>query len=152
MTFDQVGTLSLELNSENGQKLFDQTATIRKVGYNDSKTSASSTTRSATVGWKTETLSQIFETMVADWVRETRFTNSMTEILDNKNLANIIDLGPSVVPLILKDLDVSPKPWFYALRILTGEDPVTEENAGNLGLTGLQQRDFRINDANVDRF
>ena len=65
-------------------------------------------------------------------MRETRYTNSMREILENSHLADIISMGSIVVPLILKDLEAEPKHWFYALHKLTGADPVSEDHAGTV--------------------
>ena len=36
----------------------------------------------------------------------------------------ILQLGPDVVPLILREMQQRPDQWFAALRQLTGEDPV----------------------------
>ncbi|MGB8682041.1 MAG: hypothetical protein WCD12_04065 [Candidatus Binatus sp.] len=42
----------------------------------------------------------------------------------------IIALGPEVVPLILHELENKPDDWFWALAILTGENPVPEQDRG----------------------
>lgn len=42
----------------------------------------------------------------------------------------IIALGPEVVPLILHELEKQPDDWFWALAILTGENPVPEQDRG----------------------
>ncbi len=44
----------------------------------------------------------------------------------------IIGLGPAVIPLILADLARQPDHWFWALRALTGEDPVPAEARGRV--------------------
>ena len=36
----------------------------------------------------------------------------------------IIGLGPDVIPLLLRELATAPDRWYWALRALTGEDPV----------------------------
>jgi hypothetical protein len=79
-----------------------------------------------------ETIENRFELLKNDWVRETRFNNSLSEINESEALRSIISLGPSVVPFILKDLRDSPKHWFYALRSLTGANPIKKSDAGNL--------------------
>jgi len=45
---------------------------------------------------------------------------------------NIIGMGPAVVPLILKELEKEPDHWFWALEAITGENPVGENEAGDL--------------------
>lgn len=46
----------------------------------------------------------------------------------------IIGLGEAAVPLILRELEVRPDHWFWALSAITGEDAVREENRGKLRL------------------
>ncbi len=79
-----------------------------------------------------DSIESVFESLKNSWVRSTRFKNSLSEINDDKSLLSIIDLGPIVVPMILKDLRDSPKHWFYALRVLTGSNPIKKNEAGNL--------------------
>ena len=44
----------------------------------------------------------------------------------------IINLGPSVVPLLLRELEREPDHWFVALHTLTGADPVPVESRGKV--------------------
>lgn len=44
----------------------------------------------------------------------------------------IIGMGPDALPLILRDLADEPAPWFWALRAITGEDPVPEAERGDV--------------------
>lgn len=43
----------------------------------------------------------------------------------------IIGLGPDVIPLLLRELATTPDRWYWALRALTGEDPVSPEHRGD---------------------
>jgi len=43
----------------------------------------------------------------------------------------IIAMGPDVVPLLLRDLEVNRRYWFAALAKITTADPVPESAAGN---------------------
>ena len=47
------------------------------------------------------------------------------------NYLRIISLGWKVVPLILRELQREPAPWFLALRAITGEENVGREHPGN---------------------
>ena len=40
--------------------------------------------------------------------------------------------GPAVLPLLLRELQERPDHWFWALRAITGEDPVATEDRGKL--------------------
>jgi hypothetical protein len=75
---------------------------------------------------------EIFEQCVQEWRRATRFESSSTEIFMNPAYQRIIGLGPDVIPLILRSLAERHEHWFWALRALTGENPVSEANAGDV--------------------
>ena len=44
----------------------------------------------------------------------------------------IIGMGPKVVPLILRELEKETDHWFWALEAITGENPVKEDDAGDM--------------------
>jgi hypothetical protein len=44
----------------------------------------------------------------------------------------IIGMGREVVPLILRELEREPDHWFWALKAITGEDPVPEQHRGRV--------------------
>jgi hypothetical protein len=44
----------------------------------------------------------------------------------------IIGLGPKAVPLIVRSLRNEPDHWFWALKAITGEDPVAVDDRGDL--------------------
>ncbi|MBD0319427.1 MAG: hypothetical protein ICV87_03775 [Gemmatimonadetes bacterium] len=41
-------------------------------------------------------------------------------------------MGSPVVPLLLHDMAETGAHWFWALRAITGENPVRAEDAGNV--------------------
>lgn len=75
-------------------------------------------------------LDQRFRVLSAEWRAATRFASGSSAATGHPAYRAIIDLGPSVVPLILAELANSPDPWFAALRELTGADPVPPEDRG----------------------
>ena len=44
----------------------------------------------------------------------------------------IIGMGTPALPLIFQELQREPDHWFWALGAITGENPVPEEDAGDL--------------------
>ena len=42
----------------------------------------------------------------------------------NKNYQQIISKGEGIVPLILEELKERPSHWFWALEMITNENPV----------------------------
>lgn len=73
-----------------------------------------------------------FNYLKRKWEKETAHLSSITEILNNKYYLQIIDMGDSVVPLIIQDLKNTNNHWFQALYELTGENPVPENHAGDI--------------------
>lgn len=75
---------------------------------------------------------QEFHELVKEWREGTQFTSSLTEIILHPAYQRIIGMGPKVVPLILRELQQEPAHWFWALRALTGADPVNPKDAGRV--------------------
>jgi len=68
------------------------------------------------------------------WRDETVFTSSVSDIVLHPSYQRIIGLGGEVVPLILRELDKSPRFWFWALEAITGENPVPNSENGQVRL------------------
>jgi hypothetical protein len=44
----------------------------------------------------------------------------------------IIGLGPAVLPFLLRELEREPDHWFWALKAITGADPVPPSSRGKV--------------------
>jgi hypothetical protein len=66
------------------------------------------------------------------WERETAHLSSAREMAIHPAYQQIIGMGPAVVPYILADLKSKPDHWFWALRAITGGDPVLPEHRGRI--------------------
>jgi hypothetical protein len=73
-----------------------------------------------------------FRELVRQWKEATAFTSSGTEIALHPAYQQIIGMGKDAVPLILDELQGEEDHWFWALRSITGEDPVAPSERGNL--------------------
>lgn len=73
-----------------------------------------------------------FEQLKEEWKRETVFLSSMTRICTHPAYQRIIGLGVPAVRLILLDLQREPAFWFWALKAITGCDPVPESHRGHV--------------------
>jgi hypothetical protein len=73
-----------------------------------------------------------FEKHERIWKDETQFFSSPAQIYLHPSYARIIGLGWPAVQLILQSLMQEPADWFYALRALTGVDPVPHAAAGDM--------------------
>jgi hypothetical protein len=78
-------------------------------------------------------LERRFAGLVHDWKAGRSVTSSSREMARHPAYEAIVGLGPSVVPLILRELEREPEHWFIALRSLTGIDPVPPEHRGDVG-------------------
>jgi hypothetical protein len=73
-----------------------------------------------------------FRELVAQWKQATAFSSSFTEIATHPAYQQIIGMGKEALPLILDELRREPDQWFWALKAITGEDPVIPSDRGNL--------------------
>ena len=73
-----------------------------------------------------------FRELARQWKASTSLLSSTSAMVAEPTYQAIIALGPSVVPLILKDLEREPAHWFEALRAITGEDPVPVQDWGKV--------------------
>lgn len=75
-------------------------------------------------------LRERFRTLVAAWREECGMLSSTTQKAMHPAYQQIIGMGSDVLPLIFEQLDEAPGHWFWALRAITGEDPVSREDVG----------------------
>ncbi|WFU68583.1 hypothetical protein [Bradyrhizobium sp. CB2312] len=66
------------------------------------------------------------------WLSETMYYSSPVDRYLHESYARIIGLGWPAVPHILRSLAETPNDWFYALRAITGENPVSDSMAGDV--------------------
>lgn len=77
-----------------------------------------------------EPLSATFNALKERWLTDTAFASATVDIVLNDAYQQIIGLGPAVLPLILKELEQNGGQWFWALRMITRQDPVPKELRG----------------------
>lgn len=77
-------------------------------------------------------LKKEFEKHARKWSRDTQFTSSLTDKYLHASYARIIGMGRPAAPLILERLKSDPDDWFYALRAITGANPVKIADAGSM--------------------
>lgn len=73
-----------------------------------------------------------FQELKSRWEVDTAILSSITEIAMNPAYQQIIGMGRSAIPLILAEMEVTPGHWFWALKSITGEDPVLPEQRGRI--------------------
>jgi hypothetical protein len=87
--------------------------------------------QSAADGQATESIEQRFRRLEAIWEAETLFLSDAHKIIAHPAFQEIISMGDAVVPLLLRDLEVAPRQWVWALARITGANPVQPEDAGD---------------------
>ncbi len=74
-----------------------------------------------------------FRELSKKWKSDTRFISNVSRRAMDLSYQRIISMGEAAVPFILKDLaENGPDDWFWALTVITGENPITEDIAGNM--------------------
>ena len=75
---------------------------------------------------------QRFEELADKWEEETFFLSNSDRVNAHPALQEIISMGQPMVPLILERMRVEKGHWFEALQQITGEDPVSPADYGNI--------------------
>lgn len=76
-----------------------------------------------------------FKELVSAWHEQRQAMSWITEMAICPAYQSIIAMGPAAVRFILTQLQSEgdePDHWFWALRVLTGANPVAEEDRGDL--------------------
>ena len=75
---------------------------------------------------------QKFNILSTTWKNDTKYSSFASDLLTNRSYLEIIAMGRKALPFIFQDLEREPEHWFMALNVITGIDPVSLENKGNL--------------------
>lgn len=73
-----------------------------------------------------------FAALRGEWLRDTAHMSSVADKAMHPSYQRIIGMGTTAVSLILADLQRRPAHWFWALKSITGEDPVPANHRGRV--------------------
>ena len=73
-----------------------------------------------------------FRRLADQWLDDIQNVSSITEMVCHEAHLQIIAMGKPVLPLIFSELERMPNHWFIALRAITGNDPVSPDQEGDL--------------------
>lgn len=79
-----------------------------------------------------EELERTFRNLKRNWETQTLHLSSPTAKFQNIYYQQIIGLGSSVIPLLLKDMQDDDNLWFWALYMISRENPVENEHVGDI--------------------
>lgn len=73
-----------------------------------------------------------FHALADQWRAECGLLSSTSAMVAHPAYQEIIALGRPAVPLLLQGLEKESVHWFEALKAITGEDPVSPQDWGNI--------------------
>jgi len=73
-----------------------------------------------------------FEALARQWKAETAMLSLLSQKVLHPAYQRIIGMGEKAVPLLMKELEREPNHWFWALRAITGANPVQSNNRGRV--------------------
>jgi hypothetical protein len=73
-----------------------------------------------------------FHMLKKEWEIDTAVKSSISEIVIHPAYQQIIGMGPTAIPFILSEMKIKRGHWFWALKSITGEDPVAPSDRGNI--------------------
>jgi len=79
-----------------------------------------------------DSLPQKFKRLLAEWREQAALLPFATAMAMLPSYQEIIGMGKPALPLILNELKKKPSHLFWALRAISGEDPVPPENRGRI--------------------
>jgi hypothetical protein len=80
----------------------------------------------------TATRKRQFADLAQEWRDATVFNSSATAMAMHPAYQQIIGMGDAALPMIFQELRREPDHWFWALKAITGEDPVAESDRGQI--------------------
>lgn len=79
-----------------------------------------------------ESLEERFQRLVRMWQAEVGPTSSLTQMAMHPAYQQIIGMGREAISLLLRELEREPDHWFWALKAITGVDPVEPRLRGKI--------------------
>ena len=73
-----------------------------------------------------------FLRLVKQWKAQAEFLSSSDAMAALPAYQSIIGMGPTVLPLLLDELEREPDHWFWALKAISEDDPVPPRSRGDL--------------------
>ena len=70
--------------------------------------------------------------LAAEWRSGRGHSSLSSEMVTHPAYLQIIGMGKSAIPLLLNEMNERPDHWDWALRAITGTDPVPQEAWGKL--------------------
>ena len=79
-------------------------------------------------------LERQFRQLSHQWENETGMLSDLSQKVIHPAYQRIIGMGQDAIPFLLNELSKRPNHWFWALRSITGANPVKPEHRGRIKL------------------
>jgi hypothetical protein len=79
-------------------------------------------------------LERRFHELAAKWRSECLLISSTEDMAMHAAYQQIIGMGPDAIPILLEEMQREPDHWSWALRAITGDNPVRPEHRGKIAL------------------
>ncbi len=73
-----------------------------------------------------------FYKLKKEWEAATAYLSSIEDIVMHPAYQQIIGMGHTAIPFIIREMKEEPNHWFWALKAITGADPVPPEKRGRI--------------------
>jgi len=73
-----------------------------------------------------------FQRLVDNWRHETGIYSTIERKSMHPSYQRIIGMGEQALPLILREMTRRPEHWFWALRAISGKNPIPAEHVGEI--------------------
>lgn len=71
-----------------------------------------------------------FYSLYLEWKNETKLLSSVDDVCSHPAYQRIIGMGVGVLPFIFSEMQREPNHWFWALKAISGADPINPEHRG----------------------
>ncbi|OFX20734.1 MAG: hypothetical protein A2033_03340 [Bacteroidetes bacterium GWA2_31_9] len=79
-------------------------------------------------------IAEQFEHLSSELLEEFMMVSSPSQIALHPFYQKIIAMGEKAIPFLIKKLDETPTMWFWALEEISGDNPVSVSDKGNIPL------------------
>ena len=79
-----------------------------------------------------ESIEEKFQRLAALWRTETAYFRSSSDLVIHAAFQEIVDMGPAIIPSLLRELEKRSGHWHRVLRRIAGVDPVAPADRGNI--------------------
>ncbi|MEH2182640.1 hypothetical protein [Nostoc sp.] len=115
--------------NENLSYIFSERSLLQR---NNPSKAKQITNRSSSYLLRQAELKETFIKLANQWHSETKHMSLISDMVLHPAYQQIIGMGKNAVPLILEELSREPEHWFWALKSITGANPVKPEDKGRL--------------------